>query len=65
MNYFRDVSELHDVLIAVYKNAVCEERHATLSRFLEEMGVHAGSRLPFCFDRALPGGRGIGRTGLD
>lgn len=36
MNYFRDVSALHDVLAALYKNAPSEERCATLSRFLEE-----------------------------
>ena len=36
MNYFRDVSALHDVLAALYKNAPSEARRATLSRFLEE-----------------------------
>ena len=38
MNYFRDVSALHDVLAVLYKNAPAEERRATLARFLEEWG---------------------------
>jgi hypothetical protein len=36
MNYFRDVSALHDVLAALYNNAPEEERCATLARFLEK-----------------------------
>jgi hypothetical protein len=38
MNYFRNVSALHDVLAVLYKNAPSEERRALLSRFLEEWG---------------------------
>jgi hypothetical protein len=36
MNYFRDVSALHDVLNALHKNAPSEERRATLAQFLEK-----------------------------
>jgi hypothetical protein len=35
MKYFRDVSALHNVLVALYKNAPEEERRPTLARFLE------------------------------
>ena len=38
MNYFRDISALHDVLAVLYKDAPSEARRATLSRFLEEWG---------------------------
>ena len=35
MKYFNDVSVLHNVLTALYKNAPEERRRATLARFLE------------------------------
>ena len=38
MNYFRDVSALHDVLGVLYEKAPSEARRAELSRFLEEWG---------------------------
>ena len=38
MNYFRDVSALHDVLGVLYEKAPSETRHAELSRLLEEWG---------------------------
>ena len=38
MNYFRDVSALHEVLAALYKDPPAEARRATLSGFLEEWG---------------------------
>ena len=38
MNYFRDVSALHEVLGILYKKAPSEERRAELSRLLEEWG---------------------------
>jgi hypothetical protein len=38
MNYFRDVSALHDVLAVLYRDAPSEARRATLARFLEEWG---------------------------
>jgi hypothetical protein len=38
MNYFRDVSKLHDVLAVLYRDAPSEARRATLARFLEEWG---------------------------
>ena len=34
MNYFRDISALHNVLTVLYEKAPEEERLATLSRFL-------------------------------
>ena len=60
MNYFRDVSKLHDVLAVLYRDVPSEARRATLVRFLEECGVHAGASLALCFDRALQGCRGLG-----
>jgi len=38
MNYFRDVSALHNVLAVLYRDAPSEARRATLARFLEEWG---------------------------
>lgn len=38
MNYFRDVSKLHNVLDVLYRDAPSEARRATLTRFLEEWG---------------------------
>src|SRR4029453_16920382 len=38
MNYFRDVSALHEVLGVLYEKAPSEERRAELSRFLEGWG---------------------------
>ena len=38
MNYFRDVSKLHDVLAVLYRDVPTEARRATLARFLEEWG---------------------------
>jgi hypothetical protein len=38
MNYFRDVSALHDVLGVLYEKAPSEARRAELSRLLEEWG---------------------------
>jgi hypothetical protein len=38
MNYFRDVSKLHDVLAVLYRDMPSEARCATLARFLEESG---------------------------
>src|SRR4029078_6728920 len=38
MNYFRDVSALHEVLGILYKKAPSEERRPELSRLLEEWG---------------------------
>jgi hypothetical protein len=38
MNYFRDVSALHDVLGVLYEKAPPEARRAELSRLLEEWG---------------------------
>jgi len=38
MNYFRDVSKLHDVLAVLYRDVPSEARRATLARFLEESG---------------------------
>ena len=38
MNYFRDVSKLHDVLAVLYRDVLSEARPATLVRFLEEWG---------------------------
>jgi len=38
MNYFRDVSALHNVLGVLYEKAPPEARHAELSRLLEEWG---------------------------
>ena len=38
MNYFRDVSGLHDVLAVLYKEVPSEARRAELARFLEEWG---------------------------
>jgi len=38
MNYFRDVSKLHDVLAVLYRDVLSEARPATLVRFLEELG---------------------------
>jgi len=38
MNYFRDVSKLHDVLAVLYRDAPSEARRATPARFLEEWG---------------------------
>ena len=38
MNYFRDVSALHDVLSVLYEKAPSEARRADLSRLLEEWG---------------------------
>ena len=38
MNYFRDVSKLHDVLAVLYRDVSTEARRATLARFLEEWG---------------------------
>jgi hypothetical protein len=59
MNYFRDVSKLHDVLAVLYRDVPSKARRATLARFLEEVGVHAGASLALCFDRPLPGYRGL------
>src|SRR5882757_10448140 len=38
MNYFRDVSKLHDVFAVLYRDVPSEARSATLARFLEESG---------------------------
>jgi len=38
MNYFRDVSALHEVLTMLYEKAPSEARRAELSRLLEEWG---------------------------
>jgi hypothetical protein len=38
MNYFRDLSALHDVLGVLYEKVAPEARRAELSRFLEEWG---------------------------
>jgi len=38
MNYFRDVSKLHDALAVLYRDVPSEARPATLVRFLEEWG---------------------------
>jgi len=38
MNYFRDVSALHDALGVLYEKAPPEARRAELSRLLEEWG---------------------------
>ena len=38
MNYFRDVSALHDVLGVLYEKAPSEAMRAELSRLLEEWG---------------------------
>ena len=38
MNYFRDVSALHDLLAVLYEKEPAETRRARLSRFLEEWG---------------------------
>jgi hypothetical protein len=38
MNYFRDVSALHEVLGMLYEKAPSEARGAELSRLLEEWG---------------------------
>ncbi|HEY9502566.1 MAG TPA: hypothetical protein VIR01_13120 [Pyrinomonadaceae bacterium] len=38
MNYFRDVSKLHDLLAVLYRDVPTEARRATLARFLEEWG---------------------------
>ena len=38
MNYFRDVSALHDVLGVLNEKVPSEARRAELSRFLEEWG---------------------------
>jgi len=38
MNYFRDVSALHDVLGVLYEKAPSETSRAELSRLLEEWG---------------------------
>ena len=38
MNYFRDVSALHDVLGMLYEKAPSEARRAELFRLLEEWG---------------------------
>ena len=38
MNYFRDVSALHNVLAVLYRDAPSEARGAALARFLEEWG---------------------------
>jgi hypothetical protein len=59
MNYFRDVSALHDVLGVLYEKAPPEARRAELSRLLEEMGVYPGPSVALCFDRALPERRGL------
>jgi hypothetical protein len=38
MNYFRDLSALHDLLGMLYEKAPSEARRAMLARFLEEWG---------------------------
>jgi hypothetical protein len=38
MNYFRDLSGLHDLLGALYEKAPSEARRAALSQFLEGWG---------------------------
>ena len=38
MNYFRDLSALHDLLGMLYEKAPSEVRRAMLARFLEEWG---------------------------
>jgi len=38
MNYFRDVSAVHDALGVLYEKAPSEARRAELSRLLEEWG---------------------------
>ena len=38
MNYFRDVSALHNVLAVLYRDAPSQARRATQARFLEEWG---------------------------
>jgi len=46
MNYFRDVSALHEVLTMLYEKAPSEARRAELSRLLEEWGFTRTKR-PF------------------
>jgi hypothetical protein len=44
MNYFRDVSALHDVLGVLYEKAPAEARGTELSRLLEEWGSRRTKR---------------------
>ena len=44
MNYFRDLSGLHDLLGALYEKAPSEARRAELSRFLEGWGFTPDKR---------------------
>ena len=63
MNYFRDLSGLHDVLGVLYEKVDSEARRAELSRFLEGWGFTPDQASLYASTVLLPERRGFGRLG--